>query len=433
MSDEEYSEIESALIYKNVLQNMQDGVIAIASNGKIITLNSPAANILLIKDKEYIGEPFTSIFSELLLDPRNDELNDAMLSAIYESKTTHHKDVKYYANGTCKDLLVSSTALFIEREGISVKVGMIIVLSDITQRQRLAHIQNLFGKYVDPNIATRIIEQPENELMKADRQVITVSFCDMNHFTSLCETLSPSAMETLMNLFLSKMSRSVHKNQGIIDKFIGDAVMSFWGFPFIIGVNHSSNGCQTALDQIASLTELNQEIKSIKEIEHLTINIGIGIATGELIIANVGSEERKSFTVMGNIVNLASRLVGVNKIYGTQILVSDEVFNKTKADFTFREIDTIVVKGKEQQTTIYELLGTKVSITDEKRKFIDCYTKALNFYRARDWRNAITYFEKAHQLNPNDKASLLFLERITHYKANPPDDSWLGVWILDKK
>lgn len=432
MSDEEYSDIESALIYKNVLQNMQDGVIAIASNGKIITLNSPAANILLINDKEYIGEPFTTIFSELLLDPRNDELNDAMLSAIYESKTTHHKDVKYYANGTCKDLLVSSTALFIEREGISVKVGMIIVLSDITQRQRLAHIQNLFGKYVDPNIATRIIEQPENELMKADRQVITVSFCDMNHFTSLCETLSPSAMETLMNLFLSKMSRSVHKNQGIIDKFIGDAVMSFWGFPFIIGVNHSSNGCQTALDQIASLTELNQEIKSIKEIEHLTINIGIGIATGELIIANVGSEERKSFTVMGNIVNLASRLVGVNKIYGTQILVSDEVFNKTKADFTFREIDTIVVKGKEQQTTIYELLGTKAAI-NEKLKFVESYSKGLKYYRTRDWRNAITYFEKAHQLNPDDKASLLFLERITYYKANPPDDSWLGVWILDKK
>lgn len=433
MSEDEYSDVESALIYKNVLQNMQDGVIAIASNGKIITLNAPAANILMIENKEYIGESFTSIFSTLLLDPRNDALNDAMLSAIYESKTTHHQDVKYYANGTCKDLLVSSTALFIERESIGVKVGMIIVISDITQRQRLAHIQNLFGKYVDPNIATRIIAQPENELMKADRQIITVSFCDMNHFTSLCETLSPTAMEALMNLFLSKMSRSVHKNKGIIDKFIGDAVMSFWGFPFIIGVNHSINGCQTALDQVASLIELNQEIKTIKEISQLTINISIGIATGELIIANVGSEERKSFTVMGNIVNLSARLVGVNKIYGTQVLVSDEVYNKAKNDFAFREIDTIVVKGKEQQTTIYELLGTKVSITDEKHKFIDCYTKALNFYRVRDWVQAKIYFEKAHQLEPMDSAALLFLERIAHFRTNPPEDNWQGVWVLDRK
>ncbi|HRE32659.1 MAG TPA: adenylate/guanylate cyclase domain-containing protein, partial [Candidatus Berkiella sp.] len=164
------------------------------------------------------------------------------MSAIYESKTAHHKDVKYYFNGFSKDLLVSSVALTIENQGASIKVGMIIVISDITQRQRLAHVQNLFGKYVDPSIAHRLIEQSEHEVMKANRQVITVSFCDMHDFTSLCEILSPTMLEDLTNLFLSKMSRSVHKNKGVIDKFIGDSIMAFWGFPADESVNHSFYG-----------------------------------------------------------------------------------------------------------------------------------------------------------------------------------------------
>ncbi|MCS5711587.1 adenylate/guanylate cyclase domain-containing protein [Candidatus Berkiella aquae] len=433
MHDEKDGDFGSSVIYKNVLQNMQDGVIAIASDGKIVTFNQAAANILMIKIEQYIGQHFTKIFSTLLLDPRNDELNDAILSAIYESKTAHHKDVKYYFNGLSKDLLVSSAALIIESEGASVKAGMIIVISDITQRQRLAHVQNLFGKYVDPSIANRLIEQSDHEIMKANRQVITVSFCDMHDFTSLCEILSPTMMEDLTNLFLSKMSRSVHKNKGVIDKFIGDSIMAFWGFPAAEGVNHSFYGCLTALDQVQCLAELNAEIKALLKLEDFSISLGIGVAAGELIVANVGSQERKNFTVLGNIVNLAARLVGVNKIYGTQVLVTDGVFNATYNEFEFREIDTIVVKGKEQHTTVYELLSLKGMLDESKRDFMACYAQGLQCYRNREWADAKSHFNKALELKADDKASHVMLGRIEEYRIHPPGESWGGVWVIDRK
>ncbi len=433
MADFDNNDLESTLIYKNVLQNMQDGVLAISSQGTVITLNVAAAKILMIDDKKYIGEHFTKIFSELLLEPRNDALNDAILSAIYESTITHHKDVKYYSNGTVKDLLISSTALFIDKEGINVKIGMILVISDITERQRLSHVQNLFGKYVDPKIAKRLIEYPEDELMKASRQQVTVSFCDMNNFTTLCETLSPAAMEKLMNLFFTKMSRSVNKNNGVIDKFIGDSIMAFWGAPFTIDGMQAIGGCHTALDQVASVEELRTEIKTIEEYENLNINICIGLAMGELIIANVGSEDHKSFTVMGNIVNLAARLVGANKVYGTTILVSEDVAKAASAQFVFREIDTVIVKGKEQPNTIYELIGLDNQVTGGKIKFLALYAAGLKAYRERHFDLATRQFTAAHDLIPTDKPTKVFLERVTYLMVNPPDESWKGIWTLDRK
>jgi len=433
MADNEHGDVESTLIYKNVLQNMQDGVLAIGSDGKIITFNAAAAKIFLIDEKDYVGEHFTKIFSEFLLDPRNDELNDAILSAIYESTTTHHKDVKYYSNGTCKSLLVSSTALLIEKNDSKVKIGMIIVISDITQRQRLEHLQNLFGRYLDPRIASRLLNYSEDELMKASRQVMTVSFCDMNNFTALCETLSPLAMEKLMNLFFSKMSRSVNKNDGVIDKFIGDSIMSFWGFPFTPNDKHAQGGCHTALDQLASLDELNNEIKNIPECENLTINISIGIATGELIVANVGSEEHKNFTVMGNIVNLAARLVGANKVYGSIILLTQDVIKSAGADFIYREIDTVVVKGKELHTNIYELVGTADVLTEQRKQFLDLYAAGLGAYRLRDWALARTKLSQALAIIATDRPSKVLLERIDYFEAHPPANTWNGVWILDRK
>lgn len=433
MESFDFDELESTLIYKNVLQNMQDGVLAISSNGTIITLNIAAANILMLNDQQYVGQHFTKIFSELLLDPRNDELNDAILSAIYESTVTHHKDVKYYSNGTCKYLLISSTALFIDKDGLNVKIGMILVISDITERQKLTHVQNLFGKYIDPKIAKRLIDYPEDELMKASRQLVTVSFCDMNRFTTLSETLSPATMEKLMNLFFTKMSRSVNENNGVIDKYIGDSIMAFWGLPFTVEGMHAIGSCHTSLDQIASVKELNDELKSIPEFENVDINICIGLASGELIVANVGSEEHKSFTVMGNSVNLAARLVGANKVYGTTILLTEDVVKAAGSLFVYREIDTVIVKGKEQHTTIYELIGLADSVTEARMKFLALYASGLKAYRLQNWALAKHEFLQALDLVTADKPTQVFLERIDFFEKNPPPQDWNGVWLLDRK
>lgn len=435
MSHLDTNGFESALVYKYVLENMKGGVIAVASDGTIIIINQSACNILLIDEKIQAGDPFTKVFSKLHKDLRNDELNDAILNAVYDSEITHQKVVKFYSGEACKDLLMHSTALVVKENGVSKKIGMILVFNDITEQERLAHVQNIFGKYIDPHIAKRLMDYTENDLMKANRQVATVSFCDMNNFTTLCESLPADVMENLMNAFFTKMSEAIHHHDGVIDKFIGDAIMSFWGFPFTAKDKHFISGCEAALEQIASIGILNAEINALMEDKYgkMHIQANIGIATGELLIANIGSDAHKSITVLGNIVNLASRLVGANKTYGTHILLTEESVKSAGAFFEYREIDTIRVKGKEIQTTIYELLGTQGNYGGKNEEFLEAYAAGLLHYRQRNWEEAIKKFSQCLSIDPNDKACSVFLERIAHFKNNPPDDAWNGVWIFDSK
>lgn len=431
---DEQNNFDESEIYQNILQNMQDGVIVIDYEGKIITLNSAAISILMIEEVDLIGKEFKKIFEKSILEPRNDDFNDTILDAIYNVKTTQHKDLKYYINETCKNLLISANAFFVEQEGKHKKKGILLVISDLTERERLNYIKNIFGKYIDPQIASRIISLSEEELKHANKQTITVSFCDMVNFTPLCENLSPNTLEELMNVFFSKMSVAVHKNRGVIDKFIGDSIMSFWGFPFTDKAMQTIDACQTALDQIALLPEIDKEILKILDPNiKVRINIRIGIATGELVIANIGSSERKSFTIMGKIVNLSSRLVGANKEYGTTVLVTRELMQSVGSAFEFREIDTIRVKGKEEHTTVYELLGKSGTLTEEKKKWIQLYEKALQHYRQRQWDEAEKLFKEALMQSKEDQASKVFLKRIKYFKKHPPPEMWDGAWHFETK
>lgn len=432
MSTSNEPQIESALIYKYVLQNMQDAVIVISLDGKIIIFNPAAKSLFQIKDNDITGKKFTALFQELLSDPRNDPFIDTIFSAIYESNITHNIDAKYYNNKIHKDLLISSTALFSDDN--KSKVGMILVISDITQRQRLIEIQDLFEKYIAPRITNQLLGTMKNNLNDPDKHVFTVSFCDMNNFTQLCQVLPPTTMKKIMNLFFTKMSSLVHKNDGVIDKFIGDSIMSFWGEPFTTMGVHSLCGCQTALDQIESLKALNDEIHNEvdEKYKNITININIGIATGELIVANIGSDEHKSFTIMGNVVNLSARLVNVNKTYGTHILISENVVNSIGDSFEYREIDKIQIRGHETRIKVYELLGRKGSLTQTQAQFIKMYASALSLYRQRQWEPAKQAFMQALHLVPNDVASKVFLERIKYFKKHPPRATWDEIWAPQK-
>lgn len=432
MSTSNDPQIESTLIYKYVLQNMQDAVIVISLDGKIITFNPAAKSLFQIKENDITGESFTKLVQELLSDPRNDPFIDSIFSAIYESNTTHNKDAKYYNNKTHKDLLISSTALFSDDN--KNKVGMILVISDITQRQRLVEIQGLFQKYIDPRITNQLLGTMENNSNELDKRIFTVSFCDMNNFSQLCEVLPPEIMKKIMNVFFTKMSSLVHKNDGVIDKFIGDSIMSFWGGPFTTKGVHSLCGCQTALDQIESLNTLNNEIDEILDDNYkkITININIGIATGELVAANIGSDEYKSFTIMGNVVNLSARLVNVNKTYGTHILISENVVHSIGDNFEYREIDTIQIRGSESHINVYELLGRKGSLTKTQVQFLKTYAAALSLYRQCQWDQAKQAFMQALSFVPNDVASNVFLERIKHFENHPPSIPWNGIWMAEK-
>lgn len=425
-------------IFKSIMLNMQDGVIAVDNDGKIIASNPAAASILMLEDQELAAKEFKLIFEKFILEPENDDFNDTILNAIYSSEIIQHKATKFYSNKICKNLLVSASNLYINQDGNHTKIGVIIVMSDLTEMSRLTHMKNIFWKYVDPQIATKIIDFSEAELKAGNKQVITVSFCDMKNFTKLCESLPPSILEEIMNIFFSDMSDAVHKNNGVIDKFIGDSIMSFWGFPFTKKESQTIDACQTALDQIERLTDVNKaihEIKSTTAIDLSNINIGIriGMAMGESVIANIGSNERKSFTILGDITNLSARLVGVNKIYGTNILLTKEIMKLAKDAFEFREIDTICVKGKEGHNAIYELLGVKGSLSEEHIKFVKLYETALAQYRQQKWREATKLLNEALTIIENDQACIALLERINIFKKDPPPKSWRGIYYLENK
>ena len=426
---------EQDKIYKNILQNIQDGVITINLEGKIMTFNQSASEILTLNEESVVGKNLSQLFFS---DIRNDEFNDVILKAVYESSVTHHKEICYYTESNkCKNLSISATFLFKEVNGKSEKWGVILVISDVSERHRLDYIQNLFGKYIDPRIAQRLMHVPGSTLLKPDKQFMTVSFCDMRSFSVICENLPPDILVEIMNFFFEDMSIPIYKNFGVIDKYIGDAMLSFWGESFTENENHAVCACLAALEQLIELTNLNIKVTEFlkKKYPHfiLKINIRIGVATGDLVVGNIGSENFKNYTIMGNVVNLAARLVGANKVYGTSALVSNKTATEANVAFEFREIDTIRTKGKDENDTIYELLGLKGSLDEKTLQLRNTYSVGLNYYRQRLWDQALLEFNHCLKINPEDTASQVFVQRLEYFKKNPPLANWDCVWVMESK
>lgn len=430
---EENAKDESGLIYKNILQNMRDGVMAINLDGKIITFNKAAALILGISKDQAEGTSFVKIF---LNDARNDEFNDLILKAIYTSDITHQKEVKYHLGNRVKYLQINTT--FLTRveypEGKEHKYGIVVVFSDITDKILARNIKLTFGKYVDPRVAEKLFADQSNPNNLANRQVMSVIFTDMKNFTGISEKLSPGSLIALMNTYFTKLAEPIHDNQGIIDKFIGDALMAFWGPPFSDQTNHAHLACYTALHQLEKIEEINKLLPQLLEHENPigVIDIKVGIATGLVLVGNIGSEDYRNFTVLGTPVNSASRLMEINNVYGSHILVAEETASLVMDSFVLREIDLVHLHGQRSPRRIFEVITSNQQATEKTYKFKECYESGLNRYRNRDWSRAIVYFEKALSYSPTDVASNIFLSRINNFRKNPPPSSWTGIWRIGK-
>ena len=234
----------------------------------------------------------------------------------------------------------------------------------------------------------------------------------------------------MLNEYFSVMVDIIFEYEGVLDKYIGDAILAVFGAPFSTG-NDPDRAVKTAIDMLAALKEFNRRrLAEAKE----PLNIGIGISTNHVLSGNIGSLKRMDYTVIGDGVNLASRLEGANKVYGTHILVSEFTFDKLTEQYVTREIDLIRVKGKMKPIGIYQILGQ-----DEQASFphlaeaLELFRAGLLCYRLRDWPRGVDCFSRILTLNPNDAASRLYLERCRHFAANPPADNWDHVWTLESK
>ena len=294
------------------------------------------------------------------------------------------------------------------------------------ERRQKMQIIDAFGKYVSPEIVSELMQHPEKLTLGGERRELTIYFSDIRGFTTLSEKLSPEQLVALLNEYLTAMTDIIMSHRGIVDKYIGDAVMAFWGAP-LPQKNHAVLACGAALEMMEKLKSL-QPVWMKKGFP--LVECGMGINTGNAVIGNMGSSQRFNYTCMGDTINLGSRLEGLTKEYGVGILISEATRRKLPKEFIVREVDTVKVKGKKEPIIIYELAG-KVRIDAKKQKIISYFESGLKKYRSTKFKEAISDFEKSAQLG--DKTSEIFIERCHHFIKEHPGNAWDCVWVMKTK
>ena len=289
-------------------------------------------------------------------------------------------------------------------------------------------LAGLFGQYVPPELVVEMAQDPGAYSLVGESRALTVLFSDVRGFTTISEGLDPQQLTQLMNEFLSPMTHVIHAHRGTIDKYMGDAIMAFWGAP-LPDAQHARHALQAALAMIARLEALQE---SFKAKGWPPIKIGVGLNTGEMTVGNMGSEFRMAYTVMGDAVNLGSRLEGLTKEYGVQIIVS-EFTRAAVPDFVFRELDCVRVKGKDRPVVIYEPLWPVGEDNAQSQAEIEFYSEALAAYRKQDWPTADEKFSELQSRHPARYLYEMYAKRIAYLREHPPGANWDGAFTFVTK
>ncbi|MEP6838769.1 MAG: adenylate/guanylate cyclase domain-containing protein [Bradyrhizobium sp.] len=305
----------------------------------------------------------------------------------------------------------------------------------VEQLRHKERLRETFGRYVDPRVVEGLIDPKALTASDGERRVMTVLFCDMKGFTSLSEGTTPQGLVKVMNHYLSTMSGPIRSHHGIIDKYIGDAIMAYWGPPFTEHDEQAELACLAAVDMAQRGVALRTELAELLGVRTIPSDctVRIGIATGEVLVGSIGSEFMMSYTVMGDAVNLASRLEGANKIYGSHSLVSEPTIKAAGDAIEFREIDRVVVVGQTHPEAVFEIMGRRDELDETLLLLRDFYAEGLAAYRACRWDDAREAFGAALKVVPGDGPSTALLERIDGFEPNPPSADWDGAWHLDQK
>jgi adenylate cyclase len=290
------------------------------------------------------------------------------------------------------------------------------------------YLTRLFGQYVPPELVDEMSKKTSDFGLAGESREMTVLFADVRNFTSISENLAPNQVTQLMNEILTPMTAIVHKHRGTIDKYMGDAIMAFWGAPL-----HDDDHARHALEAALEMINVLPEIRKIFESKGWpAVRMGIGLNSGVMNVGNMGSAFRMAYTVLGDAVNLGSRLEGLTKEYGVSVIVSESL-KATVPDFVFRELDRVRVKGKDEPVAIFEPLGPKDSLDVITMDEIEAYEQALTFYREQDWHLAQTRFRDLRKNTPNRHIYGVYLERIAQFRTHPPNPDWDGVYIHKTK
>ena len=296
------------------------------------------------------------------------------------------------------------------------------------EQRRKRQLGGLFGQYVPPELVEEMSRDPRRYSLKGERREMTVLFSDVRGFTTLSEGLAPEVLSELMNAFLTPMTRIIHRHRGTIDKYMGDAIMAFWGAP-VEDPAHARHALEAALAMTAALDDL---ARTFQARGWPAVDIGVGLNTGEMSVGNMGSEFRMAYTVLGDAVNLGARLEGLTKHYGVRIVASESTV-RAVPDHLFRELDRVRVKGKDRPVVIYEPLGPRAAADPALLDELELYRHGLRNYRRQAWDEAELQFLNLSRAHPRCRLYALYVERIQAYRRSPPPADWDGVYRFTTK
>jgi adenylate cyclase len=324
--------------------------------------------------------------------------------------------------------LISTTAIYLT----------LIFSSFVREQAQRRQIRSAFGQYLSPALVEQLAQSPEKLVLGGEEREMTIMFSDVRGFTSISETYKhdPQGLTALMNRFLTPLTNAIIARKGTVDKYMGDAIMAFWNAP-LDDKEHEINACEAAVDMLERIDELNgqreQEAQEGGPV-YIPLNVGVGLNTGVCVVGNMGSDLRFDYSVLGDSVNLASRLEGQSKEYGFPIIVGSKTALAVKERFAILELDFIMVKGKKEPEVIYAIAGRKdVALSGRFQRLRNLTIEMLACYRSRDWEGALAAIErgrKTDEARTLDRLFSLYEARIRNYQENPPPEDWNGAFAL---
>ena len=312
---------------------------------------------------------------------------------------------------------------------LALSFALAAAFSYATEGRQKLYIRHMFGQYMSGTVINHLLEHPEKLQLGGERRRVTLFFSDLAGFTTISERLSAETVVGLLNDYLSAMTEIILDEEGTVDKFEGDAIMAFWGAP-LDQADQAARACRAALRQQAALKDLNQGFAGL---DLPPLSMRIGLHTGDAIVGNLGSAKRFDYTVIGDTVNLASRLEGVNKFYGSYIMASETTVAECAGVVEFRELDLVAVKGKEQAVRVFEVLGLTGDLEPELIKRRQDFAQALELYRQRRFPEARAGFEAILTENPADGPTRVYRDRCRKFMEAPPPADWDTVFRPEGK
>jgi adenylate cyclase len=299
----------------------------------------------------------------------------------------------------------------------------------ITEMAQKAQIRDAFGQYLSPKVVAELEENPDKLTLGGEEREMTAYFSDIQGFSTFSEKMTPTELVNVLNDYLTAMCDIIIGSDGTVDKFEGDAIIAFWGAPTIQD-DHATRACLSALDMREALAPLRERF--VKQGYH-AFYARMGINSGPMVVGNMGSRQKLNYTIMGDAVNLASRLEGANKAYGSYLMISDATYQLCSDAVDVRELDTLRVVGKSEGVKVYELLGRKNTTTGLKADLVTQFQKGLDLYQQREWDAAHAAFKLATSIDKEDGPSQKYMERCASFLDNPPPADWDGIFTLDSK